>query len=96
MKKKTRQNPSTNSSEAETPQVFAVEIKDGAAKFTRRDFLKAAGAASAATAAAIAACGSELTSTQTPVPTKAPTNSNFRPHQNADPHSYKHPNSPSV
>jgi WD40 repeat protein len=54
-------------SDADIPQVFAVEMKDGAAKFTRRDFLKAAGMASAATLA-VTGCGLAA-----PAPTSTPT-----------------------
>jgi len=50
---------------AESPQVFAVEMESGKAKFTRRDFLKAAGVATAAT---VAGCAPTPSSTEPPSP----------------------------
>jgi len=65
-----------DSVDAESPQVFAVEMEAGKAKFTRRDFLKAAGVAT--TAAALAGCAPaptpEPTSTAAPTPVPTATN----------------------
>src|SRR5512138_780515 len=49
----------------EAPQVYAVEMDAGKAKFSRRAFLKAAAAAGAAAAASVIAC-------EAPAPTETP------------------------
>ena len=55
---------------AETPQVYAVEIAGAKRHFTRRDFLKAAGVVGAA--AGLTGCGSDKELTSGPLPTQIP------------------------
>ncbi len=55
---------------AEVPQVYAVEMAGAKRRFTRRDFLKAAGVAGAV--AGLAGCGSDNGLTSGPAPTQIP------------------------